>query len=108
MSNAVEVNDADFETQIEQHKGLAVVDFWATWCAPCRMVAPVLDQLAIEYEGKAKVAKVDVDLNIKTSTKFNVRSIPAILFFKDGKLVDQVIGFVGKLALAEKFKQYAA
>ena len=90
MSNALEVNDSDFELQIEQHKGLAVVDFWATWCAPCRMVAPLLDQLALEYEGKAKVAKVDVDVNIKTSTKFNVRSIPAILFFKDGKLVDQV------------------
>ena len=108
MSNALEVNDSDFETQIEQHMGLAVVDFWATWCAPCRMVAPLLDQLAVEYEGKAKVAKVDVDVNIKTSTKFNVRSIPAILFFKDGKLVDQVIGFVGKPALAEKFKQHAA
>lgn len=108
MSNALEVTDSDFELQIEQHKGLAVVDFWATWCAPCRMIAPVLDALAIEYQGKAKVAKVDVDTNIKTSTKFNVRSIPAILFFKDGKLVDQVIGFVGKPALAEKFKQHAA
>ena len=108
MSNAVEVNDSNFESQIEQHKGLAVVDFWATWCAPCRMVAPVLDQLAVEYEGRAKVDKVDVDVNIKTSTKFNVRSIPAILFFKDGKLVDQMIGFAGKPALAEKFKQHAA
>lgn len=108
MSNALDVTDSDFETQIEQHKGLAVVDFWAAWCAPCRMIAPVLDQLAIEYEGKAKVAKVDVDANIKTSTKFNVRSIPAILFFKDGKLVDQVIGFVGKPALAEKFEKHAA
>jgi len=107
MSNAVDVTDSDFEVQIEQHKGLAVVDFWAAWCAPCRMIAPVLDQLAIEYKGKAKVAKVDVDTNIKTSTKFNVRSIPAILFFKDGKLVDQVIGFVGKPALAEKFEKYA-
>src|SRR5665811_960485 len=64
MSNAVEVNDSDFELQIEQHKGLAVVDFWATWCAPSRMIAPVLDQLAIEYKGKAKVAKVDVDVNL--------------------------------------------
>src|SRR4029078_13118694 len=108
MSNALEVNDSDFELQIEQHKGLAVVDFWATWCAPCRMVGPVLDQLAIEYEGKAKVAKVDVDVNIKQSTKFNVRSIPAILFFKDGKLVDQMIGFMGKPALAERLKQQAA
>src|ERR1700693_919587 len=108
MSNALEVTDSDFELQIEQHKGLAVVDFWATWCAPCRMVAPLLDQLALEYEGKAKVAKVDVDINIKTSTKFNVRSIPAILFFKDGKLVDQVIGFVGKTALEETVVHHAA
>ena len=108
MANAMEVKDDNFATEIEGHTGLAVVDFWATWCAPCRMVAPVLDQLAVEYEGKAKVAKVDVDVNIKTSTKFNVRSIPAILFFKDGKLIDQVIGFVGKPALAEKFKQHAA
>jgi thioredoxin 1 len=108
MSNALEVTDSDFELQIEQHKGLAVVDFWATWCAPCRMIAPHLEALAVEYQGKAKVVKVDVDTNIKTSTKFNVRSIPAILFFKDGKLIDQVIGNVGKPALAEKFKQHAA
>jgi thioredoxin 1 len=108
MSNALEVTDSDFELQIEQHKGLAVVDFWATWCAPCRMIAPHLEALAVEYRGKAKVVKVDVDTNIKTSTKFNVRSIPAILFFKDGKLIDQVIGNVGKPALAEKFKQHAA
>ena len=108
MSNALEVTDSDFELQIEQHKGLAVVDFWATWCAPCRMIAPHLEALAVEYQGKAKVVKVDVDTNIKTSTKFNVRSILAILFFKDGKLIDQVIGNVGKPALAEKFKQHAA
>ncbi|MEA2762375.1 MAG: thioredoxin 1 [Gemmatimonadaceae bacterium] len=108
MSNALDVTDSDFELQIEQHKGLAVVDFWASWCAPCRMIAPHLDALAVEYQGKAKVVKVDVDTNIKTSTKFNVRSIPAILFFKDGKLIDQVIGNVGKPALAEKFKQHAA
>ena len=66
MSNAVAVTDADFEQEIEKHDGLAVVDFWATWCGPCRMIAPILDQLAVEYQGKAKVTKLDVDSNIRT------------------------------------------
>jgi thioredoxin 1 len=108
MSHAVAVSDTDFEQEIEKHQGLAVVDFWATWCAPCRMIAPLLDQLAHEYEGKAKVAKLDVDSNQQTAIRFNVRSIPAILFFKDGKLVDQVIGAVPKPHLEQKFKQHAA
>src|SRR6266540_2974392 len=108
MSTAVAVTDGDFEIEIEKHEGLAVVDFWATWCGPCRIVEPTLDQLALEFEGKAKVRKMDVDTNIKTPARFSVRSIPAILFFKDGKLVDQVIGYVGKAALAAKFQQYAA
>ena len=107
MANAKAVTDADFESEVEKHDGLTVVDFWATWCGPCRMIAPILDQLAVEYQGKVKVTKLDVDSNIKTASRFNVRSIPTILFFKDGKLVDQVIGFVGKPALAEKFKQHA-
>ena len=108
MSNATAVTDGDFELEIEKHEGLAVVDFWATWCGPCRMIEPALDQLSTEFAGKAKVMKMDVDTNMRTPQRFSVRSIPAILFFKDGKLVDQVIGFVGKPALAEKFKQHAA
>lgn len=108
MSKAMEVTDNDFETQIEQHKGLAVVDFWAAWCGPCRMVGPVIDQLATEYAGKAKVAKLDVDTNMRVAEKFHIRSIPAILFFKDGKLVDQVLGAVPKAQLETKFRQYAA
>ena len=108
MSNAVAVTDSDFEAQVEKQPGLTVVDFWATWCGPCRMIAPVLDQLAAEYAGKVRVAKLDVDSNQKTTMRFNVRSIPAMLFFKDGKLVDQVIGAVPKAALADKFKQHAA
>ena len=108
MSNAVAVTDADFEVEIEKHDGLAVVDFWATWCGPCRMIAPILEQLAEEYKGKAKVAKLDVDSNIRTATRFNVRSIPTILFFKDGQLVDQIVGAVPKPRLEEVFKKHAA
>jgi len=108
MSTAVAVTDQTFESEIEQHTGLAVVDFWAVWCGPCRIIAPILDQLAVEYDGKAKVAKVDVDSNLKTATRFNIRSIPMVLFFKDGKLVDQVVGAVPRPILEEKFKKHAA
>ena len=78
------------------------------WCGPCRAIAPLVDQLAVEHKGKLKVAKLDVDTNIRTPARFQVRSIPAILFFKDGKLVDQVIGAVPKSQLETKFKQHAA
>lgn len=108
MSHPVTVTDADFESVVEQSPGLTVVDFWATWCAPCRMIAPVLEQLAEEYAGKAKVAKLDVDTNVRTASRFQVRSIPTLLFFKDGKVVDQVIGAVPKPQLELKFKEHAA
>ena len=108
MSNAVTVTDADFETEVEKNDKLTVVDFWATWCGPCRMIAPVLDQLAAEYKDKVKVTKLDVDANIKTATRFNVRSIPMLLFFKDGKVVDQIVGAVPRQAIEAKFKQHAA
>ena len=102
------LTDDNFETEIEKHSGLAVVDFWATWCGPCRMIAPILDQLATEYAGKVKVAKLDVDSNIRTATRFNVRSIPLLLFFKDGKVVDQIVGAVPKLHIENKLQQHAA
>jgi thioredoxin 1 len=85
-----------------------VVDFWAAWCGPCRIVSPILDQLAVEYAGSVKVAKMDVDANMETTTRFNVRSIPTILFFKNGKVVDHVIGAVPKAQLDAKFRQHAA
>ena len=102
------VTDADFETEIEKHPGLAVVDFWAEWCGPCRLIAPIVEQLAAEYQGKAKVAKLDVDSNQRTAMKYNVRSIPTVLFFKNGKLVDQVVGAVPRAHLESKFRQHAA
>src|SRR5579871_1251743 len=107
MSNAIAVTDTSFADEIEKHEGLAVVDFWATWCGPCRMVAPILDQLAVEYAGRVKVTKLDVDANQQTAIRFNVRSIPTILFFKGGKLVDTVIGAVPKPALESKFRTHA-
>jgi len=106
--NTTAVTDETFETEIEKHTGLVVVDFWATWCGPCRMIAPILDQLATEYAGKVKVAKLDVDTNIRTATRFNVRSIPLLLFFKDGKVVDQIVGAVPKLHIENKLQQHAA
>jgi thioredoxin 1 len=107
MANAVEVTDDNFATEVEGNQGLTVVDFWATWCAPCRMIAPMVEQLASDYSGKVRVGKLDVDSNQKTAMRFNVRSIPTILFFKDGKLVDQVVGAVPKPALEAKFKEHA-
>lgn len=107
MSNAVAVTDATFEQEVEKHDGLAVVDFWATWCGPCRIISPILDQLSAEYEGRVKISKMDVDANIKTASRFNVRSIPMLLFFKNGKVVDQIIGAVPKKMIQSKFEQHA-
>jgi thioredoxin 1 len=91
-ANVVNVTDSSFASEIEGGKGLALVDFWAVWCGPCQAIAPVIEQLADQYAGKVKVAKLDTDSNQNTAVKFNVRSIPSILFFRDGKHVDTVIG----------------
>jgi thioredoxin 1 len=85
MSNAMAVTDDNFETEIEQHEGLAVVDFWAAWCGPCRMIAPIVEQLATDFDGKAKVVKLDVDANQRTAARYGIRSIPQVLFFKGGQ-----------------------
>ncbi|HEY7682820.1 MAG TPA: thioredoxin [Gemmatimonadales bacterium] len=91
-ANIVNVTDKNFASEIEHAKGLALVDFWAVWCGPCQAIAPVIEQLADQFEGKVKIAKLDTDTNQNTAVRFNVRSIPTIMFFKDGKHVDTVIG----------------
>src|SRR5262245_11792434 len=108
MGKPKAVTDADFAAEVEQAKGLTVVDFWATWCGPCRMIAPILEQLVDEYAGKVTVAKLDVDANPKAAARFGVRSIPTLLFFKDGKLVDQVIGAVPKAMIEAKLQAHSA
>jgi len=100
------LTQANFTEEVAGSDTPVLVDFWAEWCGPCRMVGPIVDQLAAEYAGKAKVTKLDVDSNQKTAMKYNVRSIPTILFFKDGKLVDQVVGAVPRPALEAKFKEH--
>ena len=88
-----EITDGNFADEIETGEGLYMVDFWAEWCGPCRLIAPTVDELAAEYQEKGlKVGKLNVDNNPQTSVRFSVRSIPAVLFFKDGELIDQVIG----------------
>jgi thioredoxin 1 len=108
MSNAVVVTDETFENEVEKASELTIVDFWATWCGPCRMIAPILDQISVEHAGKVKVVKLDVDSNIKTASRFNVRSIPMLLFFKDGKVVDQIVGAVPKIQIETKLQAHAA
>jgi thioredoxin 1 len=93
------VTDASFAADVEQQKGLVLVDFWAEWCTPCRAIAPILQDLAKVYQGRVRITKLDVDANQLTSMRFNVRSIPTLLFFKDGKLVDSVVGLTQKPVL---------
>ena len=104
----VAVTDVTFDGEVSQAQGLVLVDFWAEWCGPCRMVAPTLEALATEYAGKVKITKLDVDANQGTSAKFNVRSIPSILFFKDGKHVDTMVGAQPRAALEAKIKTHLA
>ena len=102
------VTDDTFNSTVEQAKGLVIVDFWAQWCGPCRIIAPILEDLASSFAGKAHVTKLDVDANQKTSMRFNVRSIPTLMFFKDGKHVDTVVGLVQKQALQQRIEKHLA
>ena len=100
---AIEATDANFDELINSDKPV-LVDFWAEWCGPCKMIGPVVEQLAGEYEGKAVIAKMDVDQNAQVPAKFGIRSIPTLMVFKNGQLVDKVIGAVPKNVLEQKLQ----
>ena len=103
----IEVTEDSFAEEIEGAEGLAMVDFWAEWCGPCRMVSPIVEELAAEYSDRVKVGKVDVDENQRIAQRFNIRSIPSILFFKDGEHVDTVVGAVPKAQLEQKIEEHS-
>ncbi|HZI95113.1 MAG TPA: thioredoxin [Patescibacteria group bacterium] len=107
--NIIVLNDANFETEVvKTDDGPILVDFWATWCGPCRMVAPILEKLATELKGKARIGKVDVDCNPATAAKFGIRSIPTLLLFKNGKPVDQIIGAQPREAISAMINRHLA
>lgn len=106
MGNYVILNDDNFEQEVIKSDVPVLIDFWAEWCMPCKMIAPIVEELANEYQGKLKVGKLDVDSNPQVSMKYGIRSIPTLLIFKNGQPVDQIIGAVPKKVILDKLLPY--
>ena len=104
----LQVNDATFDQEVIQSELPVLVDFWAVWCGPCKALAPSIDAVAAKYAGKVKIAKVNVDENGAAPSRFGIRGIPALLFFKGGKVADQVVGFVAQDVIEEKIAKLLA
>ena len=103
MAKYIELTNDNFDATVAE--GVTMVDFWAPWCGPCRMIAPVVEELAEDFEGKAKITKVNTDEQQEIAVKYGIRSIPTILFFKDGEMVDQMVGAAGKDVFAGKINE---
>ena len=104
----LDVNDATFDQEVLKSEQPVLVDFWAVWCGPCKAIAPIVDSVAATFAGKLKVAKVNVDENGATPSRYGIRGIPALLFFKDGQVVDQVVGYQPQDQIEEKIKRLLA
>ena len=105
MADVFQVTDENFENEIINSDLPSMVDFWAEWCGPCKMVSPIVEELAREYEGKIKVASMDVDSNRQTPAKFGIRNIPTLIFFKDGKVAQTIVGALPKSHIDEELKK---
>ena len=102
MTEPLHFTDENFQTEVLDSKEPVLVDFWATWCGPCRMIAPVIEELASDYEGRVKIGKLDVDNNQGVAMRYGIRSIPALLIFKNGEVVDSILGAAPKRQISEK------
>ena len=108
MKPTIEINEANFEREVLQSKQAVLVDFWAEWCGPCKMLAPLLDEIAVEQAGRVKIAKVNVDANPALAARFGIQSIPTLLYFADGEVRDKIVGAAGKRAIVAKLEKIAA
>jgi thioredoxin 1 len=108
MAGVLEVSDATFEQEVLKSEQPVLVDFWAVWCGPCKAIGPIVETVAEKYAGKLKVGKVNVDQNSGTPSRFGIRGIPALLFFKGGKVMDQIVGYVPQETIEEKVQKLLA